>query len=440
MAQIQLTFPDGNKREFAAGITPAEIAAGISSSLAKKAISATVNGEHWDMQWPIDADASIAINTMKDAEPALELIRHDCAHIMARAVQEIWPDTQVTIGPVIKDGWYYDFDREEPFVPEDLALIEKKMKELINKRDEVRTEIWDRDRAVQFYKDNNEPYKVELIDAIPGDEPLRMYWHGDWQDLCRGPHLQHTGQVPGDAFKLMSIAGAYWRGDSDRAMLQRIYGVAFQNKDQLKKHLFMLEEAAKRDHRKLGREMNLFHMQEEAPGQIFWHPNGWLIYTELQNYMRRKQTAGGYVEVNTPQVVDRKLWDASGHWDNYQEHMFIVEVDEEHAREKRINALKPMNCPCHVQIFNQGLKSYRDLPLRMAEFGSCNRYEPSGALHGIMRVRGFTQDDAHIFCSEDQIEAETARFIELLAEVYHELGFESFDIKLSTRPEKRVVS
>ena len=440
MAQIQLTFPDGNKREFAAGITPAEIAAGISSSLAKKAISATVNGEHWDMQWPIDANASIAINTMKDAEPALELIRHDCAHIMARAVQEIWPDTQVTIGPVIKGGWYYDFDREEPFVPEDLALIEKKMKEIINKRDEVRTEIWDRDRAVQFYKDNNEPYKVELIDAIPGDEPLRMYWHGDWQDLCRGPHLQHTGQVPGDAFKLMSIAGAYWRGDSDRAMLQRIYGVAFQNKDQLKKHLFMLEEAAKRDHRKLGREMNLFHMQEEAPGQIFWHPNGWLIYTELQNYMRRKQTAGGYVEVNTPQVVDRKLWEASGHWDNYQEHMFIVEVDEEHAREKRINALKPMNCPCHVQIFNQGLKSYRDLPLRMAEFGSCNRYEPSGALHGIMRVRGFTQDDAHIFCSEEQIEAETARFIELLAEVYHELGFESFDIKLSTRPEKRVGS
>ena len=440
MAQIQLTFPDGNKREFAAGITPAEIAAGISSSLAKKAISATVNGEHWDMQWPIDANASIAINTMKDAEPALELIRHDCAHIMARAVQAIWPDTQVTIGPVIKGGWYYDFDREEPFVPEDLALIEKKMKEIINKRDEVRTEIWDRDRAVQFYKDNNEPYKVELIDAIPGDEPLRMYWHGDWQDLCRGPHLQHTGQVPGDAFKLMSIAGAYWRGDSDRAMLQRIYGVAFQNKDQLKKHLFMLEEAAKRDHRKLGREMNLFHMQEEAPGQIFWHPNGWLIYTELQNYMRRKQTAGGYVEVNTPQVVDRKLWEASGHWDNYQEHMFIVEVDEEHAREKRINALKPMNCPCHVQIFNQGLKSYRDLPLRMAEFGSCNRYEPSGALHGIMRVRGFTQDDAHIFCSEDQIEEETARFIELLAEVYHELGFENFDIKLSTRPEKRVGS
>jgi len=440
MAQISLTFPDGNKREFNAGITPAEIAEGISNSLRKKAISATVNGAHWDMQWPIDADASIAINTMKDAEPALELIRHDCAHIMARAVQEIWPDTQVTIGPVIKGGWYYDFDRDEPFVPEDLALIEKKMKEIINKRDEVKTEIWDRDRAIQFYKDNNEPYKVELIDAIPGDEPLRMYWHGDWQDLCRGPHLQHTGQVPGDAFKLMSIAGAYWRGDSDRAMLQRIYGVAFQNKNDLKKHLHMLEEAAKRDHRKLGSEMDLFHMQEEAPGQIFWHPNGWKIYTELQDYMRRRQNNAGYVEVNTPQVVDRKLWVASGHWEKYQEHMFIVEVDEEHAREKAVNALKPMNCPCHVQIFNQGLKSYRDLPLRMAEFGSCNRYEPSGALHGIMRVRGFTQDDAHIFCTESQIEEETEKFIELLSLIYKELGFEKFSIKFSDRPEMRAGS
>ncbi len=440
MAQISLTFPDGNKREFDAGITPAEVASGISSSLGKKAISATVNGTHWDMQWPITADSSIAINTMKDAEPALELIRHDCAHIMARAVQEIWPDTKVTIGPVIKGGWYYDFDRAEPFTPEDLGVIEKKMKEIINKRDTVRTEIWERDRAIQFYNDNDEPYKVELIDAIPGDEPLRMYWHGEWQDLCRGPHLQHTGQVPADAFKLMSIAGAYWRGDSDRAMLQRIYGVAFQNKDDLKKHMILLEEAAKRDHRKLGREMDLFHMQEEAPGQVFWHPNGWQIYTSLQDYMRRKQRAAGYQEVNTPQVVDRKLWEASGHWDKYQEHMFIVEVDEEHAREKSINALKPMNCPCHVQIFNTGMKSYRDLPLRMAEFGSCNRYEPSGALHGIMRVRGFTQDDGHIFCTEDQIEAECAAFINYLSEVYSDLGFEKFEIMFATRPEKRVGS
>jgi threonyl-tRNA synthetase len=437
MAQISLTFPDGNARDYDAGVTPAEVAASIATSLAKKAISATVNGEHHDMQWPINADASIAINTLKDEAPALELIRHDLAHIMARAVQEIWPETQVTIGPVIKDGWYYDFDRKDPFTPDDLATIEKKMKEIINKRDAIRTEVWERDVAIQYYRDRGEPYKVELIESIPGNEDLRMYWHGDWQDLCRGPHLQNTGQVPGDSWKLMSIAGAYWRGDSDRAMLQRIYGVAFQNKEQLRAHMNMLEEAAKRDHRKLGREMDLYHMQEEAPGQVFWHPNGWLIYTQLQDYMRRKQRAGCYVEVNTPQVVDRKLWEASGHWEKYQENMFIVEVDEEHAREKAVNALKPMNCPCHVQVYNQGLKSYRDLPLRMAEFGSCNRYEPSGALHGIMRVRGFTQDDGHIFCTEEQIEAETAEFITFLSEVYKDLGFENFSVKFSDRPEKR---
>ena len=440
MAQISLTFPDGNARQYDAGITAAAVAADISSSLAKKAISATLNGAHWDLQWPIDADSSIAINTMKDEEPALELVRHDLAHIMARAVQELWPDTQVTIGPVIKDGWYYDFDRKEAFVPDDLAAIEKKMKEIINKREPVRTEIWEREKAIQFYKDKGEPYKVELIESIPGDEPLRMYWHGDWQDLCRGPHLQHTGQVPADGFKLMSIAGAYWRGDSDRPMLQRIYGAAFTNKEGLKQHMHRLEEAAKRDHRKLGREMDLYHMQEEAPGQVFWHPNGWTIYTELQDYMRRRQRAGGYVEVNTPQVVNRQLWEKSGHWEAYQENMFIVEVDEDHAREKTINALKPMNCPCHVQVFNQGMKSYRDLPLRMAEFGSCARYEPSGALHGIMRVRGFTQDDGHIFCTEDQIESETKLFIEFLSQIYAELGFSDWSIKLSTRPEKRIGS
>jgi threonyl-tRNA synthetase len=437
MAQISLTFPDGNARSFDAGVTALEVANSISTSLGKKAISATVNGAHYDLAWPIQVDSSIAIHTMADEEQANELVRHDLAHIMARAVQEIWPDTRVTIGPVIKDGWYYDFDRKEPFTPEDLGQIEKKMKEIINRRDPVTTEVWDRDRAIKFYEANNEPYKVELINAIPGDEPLRMYWHGHWQDLCRGPHLQHTGQVPGDAFKLMSIAGAYWRGDSNRQMLQRIYGVAFTGKEKLRAHLTMLEEAAKRDHRKLGREMDLFHMQEEAPGQVFWHPNGWRIYTELQDYMRRKQRNGGYVEVNTPQVVDRKLWEASGHWEKYQEHMFIVEVDEEHAREKTINALKPMNCPCHVQIFNQGLKSYRDLPLRMAEFGSCNRYEPSGALHGIMRVRGFTQDDGHIFCAEDQIESETARYIDFLSNIYKDLGFENFKVKFSDRPETR---
>ena len=440
MAQISLTFPDGNAREFDAGVTAAEVAASISKSLAKKAVSAQVDGRHWDLQWPIEADAAIAINTTDDEAPALELIRHDLAHIMARAVQQIWPDVKVTIGPVIQNGWYYDFDREEPFTPEDLGWIEKVMKEIIAARDPVRTEVWDRPRAIAHYEATGEPYKVELIEAIPGDEPLRMYWHGDWQDLCRGPHMQHTGQVPADAFKLMNVAGAYWRGDSSRQMLQRIYGVAFRSKKALDAHLTMLEEAAKRDHRRLGREMDLFHLQEEAPGQIFWHPNGWNIYVTLQDYMRRKQRAHGYREINTPQVVDRKLWEASGHWDKYQENMFIVEVDEDHAREKSINALKPMNCPCHVQVYNQGLKSYRDLPLRLAEFGSCARYEPSGALHGIMRVRGFTQDDAHIFCTEDQIQAECAGFIDMLASVYGDLGFEKFDIKFSTRPEKRVGS
>ncbi|QQA41618.1 threonine--tRNA ligase [Pelagovum pacificum] len=438
---ISLTFPDGSAREYPAGTTPADVAASISTSLGKKAISATVDGQHYDLQWPLEADATIAINTMKDERPALELVRHDLAHIMARAVQELWPDVKVTIGPVIENGWYYDFDREEPFTPEDLGAIEKKMREIINKRDPVRTEVWSRADAIAHYEKTGENYKVELVQAIPDDgQPIRMYWHGDWQDLCRGPHLQNTGQVPADAFKLMSVAGAYWRGDSSRPMLQRIYGAAFLNKDALKAHLTFLEEAEKRDHRRLGREMDLYHMQEEAPGQIFWHPNGWTIYTELQDYMRRKQREDGYVEVNTPQVVSRKLWEESGHWDNYQENMFIVEVDEDHAREKAINALKPMNCPCHVQVFNHGLKSYRDLPLRMAEFGSCARYEPSGALHGIMRVRGFTQDDAHIFCTDDQIEAETKKFIEFLAGIYADLGFDNWTVKLSTRPEKRIGS
>ncbi len=440
MAQISLTFPDGNKRDYEAGVTPAQIAESIAPSLAKKAISASVNGAHFDLQWPITEDAAIAIHTMQDDAQALELIRHDLAHIMARAVQEIWPDVKVTIGPVRDKGWFYDFDRAEPFVPEDLALIEAKMRQIIEAREPVTTEVWDRARAIAHYEAAGEPFKIELINRIPEGEDLRMYWHGHWQDLCRGPHLQNTGQVPVDAFKLMSIAGAYWLGDSTRPQLQRIYGVAFKNRNDLKAHLTMLEEAAKRDHRKLGREMDLFHMQEEAPGQIFWHPNGWNIYTVLQDYMRRKQRADGYVEVNTPQVVSRKLWEASGHWDNYQENMFIVEVEEDHAKTKTINALKPMNCPCHVQVFNHGLKSYRDLPLRMAEFGSCNRYEPSGALHGIMRVRGFTQDDAHIFCTEDQIEAESKKFIDFLSGIYADLGFDNWRIKLSTRPEKRIGS
>jgi threonyl-tRNA synthetase len=438
MADISLTFPDGNARSFKAGITPGEVAADISTSLGKKAISATVNGAHWDLQWPIDGDATIAIHTMQDDAPALELVRHDLAHIMARAVQEIWPDVKVTIGPVIENGWYYDFDRADPFTPEDLGAIEAKMKEIINRRDPVTTEVWDRDRAIAYYRANNEPYKVELIEAIPGDQPIRMYWHGHWQDLCRGPHLQNTGQVPADAFRLMKVAGAYWRGDSNRPQLQRIYGVAFRNRDDLKAYLTFLEEAEKRDHRRLGREMELFHFQEEAPGMVFWHPNGWTVYRALEDYMRRRLTAAGYREVKTPQVVDRKLWEASGHWDKYRENMYITEIDEEHANEKRVNALKPMNCPCHVQIFNQGIKSYRDLPLRLAEFGSCHRYEAHGALHGLMRVRGFTQDDAHIFCTEDQIADECARFIGLLSTIYKDTGFSKFDIKLSTRPDVRI--
>ncbi|MBC7140831.1 MAG: threonine--tRNA ligase [Rhodobacteraceae bacterium] len=440
MAQISLTFPDGNSRDFARGVTAAEVAAAIAPSLGKAAISASVDGKHWDLQWPIEADATIAIHTMKDDAQALELIRHDFAHVMARAVQKLWPEVKVTIGPVIENGWYYDFDRDEPFTPEDLGLIEKEMKAIINERDPVRTEVWDRSRAIAHYVAKNEPFKVELIEAIPGDEPLRMYWHGHWQDLCRGPHLQHTGQLPADAFKLMSVAGAYWRGDHTKKQLQRIYGVAFRNRDDLKAHLTMLEEAAKRDHRKLGREMELFHLQEEAPGMVFWHPNGWTIYRALEDYMRRRLTRAGYKEIKTPQVVDRVLWERSGHWEAYRENMFIVEVEEEHAREKRINALKPMNCPCHVQVYNQGLKSYRDLPLRLAEFGSCHRYESSGSMHGLMRVRGFTQDDAHIFCTEDQIEAECAGFLDLLSSIYADLGFAKFDIKLSTRPDVRVGS
>ena len=440
MVQISLTFPDGNARDYPAGITPAEVAASISPSLAKKAISATVNGAHYDLQWPIPADATVAIHTMADDDQALELIRHDLAHIMARAVQEIWPDVKVTIGPVRDYGWFYDFDRADPFTPEDLGAIETKMKQIIAARDPVKTEVWDRARAIKFYEEKNEPFKIELINRIPPGEDLRMYWHGNWQDFCRGPHFQHTGQVPADAFKLTHVAGAYWLGDASRPMLQRIYGLAFKNRDDLKAHLVMLEEAAKRDHRKLGREMELFHLQEEAPGMVFWHPNGWTVYRALEDYMRGRQRRAGYKEVKTPQVVDRVLWEKSGHWEAYRENMFIVEVDEDGAKEKRINALKPMNCPCHVQVYNQGLKSYRDLPLRLAEFGSCHRYESSGSMHGLMRVRGFTQDDGHIFCTEDQLESECMAFLALLSSVYKDLGFDKFDIKFSTRPDVRVGS
>ncbi|MBI1173252.1 threonine--tRNA ligase [bacterium] len=439
-SQISLTFPDGARRDYTAGVTAAEVAASIAPGLAKRAISATVNGAHYDLQWPITADASIAIHTMADDTQALELIRHDLAHIMARAVQEIWPEVKVTIGPVRDQGWFYDFDRAEPFTPEDLGAIEARMKQIINARDPVRTEVWDRARALAYYEERGEPFKIELINRIPEGEDLRMYWHGAWQDLCRGPHLQHTGQVPADAFKLTHVAGAYWLGDATRPMLQRIYGLAFKNREDLKAHLTMLEEAAKRDHRKLGREMDLFHLQDEAPGMVFWHPNGWQIWRTLEDYMRGRLRTAGYKEIRTPQVVDRILWEKSGHWEAYRENMFIVEVDEEGAKEKRINALKPMNCPCHVQVFNQGLKSYRDLPLRLAEFGSCHRYESSGSMHGLMRVRGFTQDDAHIFCTEDQIGSECESFIRLLASVYKHLGFDGFEIKFSTRPDVRIGS
>lgn len=435
MAQISLTFPDGNARDYAMGVTAADVAMSISKSLSKKAISATVDGQHWDLAWPINSDATIAIHTMADEEQANELIRHDLAHIMARAVQEIWPETKVTIGPVIKDGWYYDFDRSEPFTPEDLGVIEKKMKEIINKREPVRTEVWDRDVAIKYYTDNDEPYKVELINSIPGDEPLRMYWHGGWQDLCRGPHLQHTGQVPGDAFKLMSIAGAYWRGDSNRAMLQRIYGVAFTGKEKLRAHLTMLEEAAKRDHRKLGREMDLFHFEEVAPGSVFWHQHGWRLFQTLISYMRRRQEVAGYEEVNSPDIMDRGLWETSGHWQNYRENMFQAETQDD-----REYALKPMNCPGHMLIYNQGIKSYRDLPVKLAEFGKVHRYEPSGALHGLLRVRSFTQDDAHIYCTPEQLTEECLKVNDLILSIYRDFGFEDVHVKLSTRPENRIGS
>ena len=435
--KILIKFPDNSTREYKKGVSALSIASEISKSLAKSAIACEINGNLADISSEIKEGCTLNIITSKDKNQALELIRHDCAHIMARAVQELWPETKVTIGPVIENGWYYDFDREDPFTHDDLSLIEKKMREIINLHDPVRTEVWEREEAIKFYENNNEKYKVELVEAIPKGEEIRMYWHGDWQDLCRGPHLAHTGQVPGDCFKLMNVAGAYWRGDSKKKMLQRIYGVAFTNKEDLKKYLNFLEEAKKRDHRVLGKEMRLFHLQEEAPGMVFWHPKGWTIYKELKSYMERRLSRENYLEVNTPQVVDRKLWEESGHWDKYQENMFIVEVDEDGAREKRINALKPMNCPCHVQIYNQGVKSYRDLPLRLAEFGSCHRYEPSGAMHGIMRVRGFVQDDAHIFCTEEQIRSETKVFIDLLSSIYKDLGFSDIKIKFSDRPEKR---
>ena len=433
---IAVELSDGEIKKFKSGITGLEVANSISSSLAKKSIACSINGTLSDLSSGLTENCSLTIYTASDTEIALELIRHDCAHILARAVQEIWPDVKVTIGPVIEDGFFYDFDKDEPFSENDIEKIEKLMRVIIAKRDPVKSEIWDRKRAIEFYEGKNEPYKVELIRDIPSHQDIKMYWHGDWQDLCRGPHLVHTGQVPADAFKLTRVAGAYWRGDNQNKMLQRIYGVAFRNKKELDQYFIRIEEAERRDHRKLGREMELFHLQEEAVGSVFWHPNGWKLYTTLQEYMSRKLENNGYLEVKTPQIVDRKLWEKSGHWEKFRENMFIVEVDEK-EKTPRINALKPMNCPCHVQIYNQGIKSYRDLPLRMAEFGACHRNEPSGALHGLMRVRAFLQDDAHIFCTEQQIESETKKFIQLLSRVYEDLGFDTFRIKFSDRPINR---
>ncbi|MEM6663934.1 MAG: threonine--tRNA ligase [Pseudomonadota bacterium] len=432
-AQIKITLPDGAVRDYAAGTTGGVVAADISKSLGKAALACKIDGRLADLSEPLEQDAGLAIVTSKDTDAALELIRHDCAHIMARSVQEIWPDVNVTIGPVIENGWYYDFDRGEPFTEDDLAVIEKKMREIIALRDPVRTEVWERDRAIAYYRDNNEPYKVELIESIPGNEPIRMYWHGHWQDLCRGPHLVHTGQVPADAFKLMSVAGAYWRGDSNNKMLQRIYGVAFRTKDDLKAHLHMLEEAAKRDHRRIGKDMGLFHFEEVAPGSVFWHPNGWKLFQTLIGYMRKRQDAVGYVEVNSPDIMDKALWETSGHWQNYRENMFLAETQDD-----REYALKPMNCPGHMLIYGQGVKSYRDLPLKIAEFGKVHRYEPSGALHGILRVRSFTQDDAHIYCTPEQLTEECLKVNALVLSIYSDFGFDDVKIKLSTRPENRI--
>jgi threonyl-tRNA synthetase len=428
--EIHVTLPDGKILTVARGTTGADIAAMIGPGLAKAALALEVNGKDYDIFRPIEEDATVKIITRKD-DKALEMIRHDASHIMAMAVQELFPGTQVTIGPSIEDGFYYDFARNQPFTPDDLPKIEAKMHEIVKADLPTRRDVWPREKAIAHFKELGEQYKAELIESIPAGEDVSLYWHGDWHDLCRGPHFASTAKI-GDAFKLTKIAGAYWRGDAKNAQLQRLYGTAWRDKKELEAYLTRMEEAEKRDHRKIGREMDLFHQQEEAAGQVFWHDHGYTLWRTLENYVRRKIAHAGYIEVKTPQLIDRKLWEASGHWENYRENMFIAEVEEEN----KILAVKPMNCPAHIQIFKDGLKSYRDLPLRMAEFGSCHRYEPSGALHGIMRVRAFVQDDAHIFCTEAQITTESAAFCQLLMEMYRELGFTEVRVKLSTRPEE----
>jgi threonyl-tRNA synthetase len=439
---IHVTFPDGAKREVAKGTSAAQVAASISKSLEKKAVAALVNGTLVDLSDPITSDATVQIVT-RDDERALELIRHDAAHVLAEAVQELYPGTQVTIGPVIENGFYYDFFRNEPFTPEDFAPIEKKMREIIARDKPFTKSVKTREEAKAFFRERGENFKVELVDTIPGTEDIKFYDQGGWVDLCRGPHMTSTGKI-GNAFKLMKVAGAYWRGDAKNPMLTRIYGTAWASDKDLQAYVTALEEAEKRDHRKLGREMDLFHFQEEGPGVVFWHAKGWTMFQQLIAYMRRRLNKLGYQEVNAPQILDKSLWETSGHWGWYSDNMFAVKSataflnpkDEE--ADQRLFALKPMNCPGHVQIYKHGLKSYRDLPVRLAEFGAVHRYEPSGALHGLMRVRGFTQDDAHIFCTEDQLEAECLAINDLMLSVYRDFGFEEVVVKLATRPEKRV--
>lgn len=435
---ISLTFPDGSKRDYPLAITGIELAQSISKSLAKKAVAFISNGEMRDFSDPVGASGTIEIITRDDPR-ALELIRHDCAHVLAEAVQELFPGTQVTIGPVIENGFYYDFARNQPFTLDDLTVIEKKMHEIIARNKPFTKEVWSRDKTKKVFGDKGELYKVELIDAIPEDQDVKIYYQGDWFDLCRGPHMTSTGQI-GSAFKLMKVAGAYWRGDSNNPMLTRIYGTAFANDNDLKAYLHMLEEAEKRDHRRLGREMDLFHFQEEGPGVVFWHAKGWRMFQNLASYMRRRLDDMDYMEVNAPQVLDKSLWEISGHWGWYKENMFKAAPAGDDTDDDRIYALKPMNCPGHVQIYKHGLKSYRDLPIKLAEFGTVHRYEPSGALHGLMRVRGFTQDDAHIFCTNEQLEEECLRINELILSTYADFGFEEITVKLSTRPERRVGS
>jgi threonyl-tRNA synthetase len=433
---LKVSFPDGAVREFAPGTTGRAIAEGISKSLAKRTVAMALNGALADLDDAVSDGAALEF-VSRDDPRALELIRHDCAHVLAEAVQALWPDTQVTIGPVIENGFYYDFFRSEPFTPEDFPKIEARMREIIARNAPFTKEIWSRDKARQVFRDKGELFKVELVDAIPEDQTIRIYRQGEWFDLCRGPHMTATGHV-GPAFKLMKVAGAYWRGDAKNPQLSRIYGTAFANQADLDAYLKMIEEAEKRDHRRLGREMDLFHFQEEGPGTVFWHPKGWTMFQALTAYMRRRLDDAEYSEVNAPQLLDKSLWETSGHWGWYRENMFAAQSAGDEADDKRWFAIKPMNCPGHVQIFKHGLKSYRDLPMRLAEFGVVHRYEPSGALHGLMRVRGFTQDDAHIFCTDEQMADECLKINDLILSVYRDFGFEEIMVKLSTRPEKRV--